>query len=193
MPRWNRRKRALGPGVACAWIEGGAHSASGVRMGIGIQGGVRVLAVAAAVAMGVACTDGGSPEPYGAHCDQLGPDFTLPLDSAVNLGRQGSCDADPECRPQQGLYTFYTEYDPELDFGPGWCHTFLLEYVACIPDVIADPNVCTPGTTGLPGGPTWGSPGGDPDLCYRMQTPCMPEGFTDCQSPAVTTSVMCAP
>jgi hypothetical protein len=146
----------------------------------------RVLAVLALVAGVVAgCNDGGATplDPFGAHCDQYGPDFSEPLDSAGNLVRRTDCGADSECRPQMGREAW--------DDGLGWCHANELDYVACIPDVLADPGVCTPSPTSLPGGPTWGRPSTAPGACFRLDTPCMPEGWSDCPDATVTQSQVC--
>ncbi len=134
-----------------------------------------------------ACNDGGSTplEPYGAHCDVYGPDFSEPLDSVGNSARRTDCGADPECRVQMGRFTTEDAF--------GWCYEAEVDYVACIPDVLADPAVCTPTSTSLPGGPTWGRPATAPDQCYRLATPCMPEGWSDCPDPTVTESQTCSP
>ncbi|MCB9677767.1 MAG: hypothetical protein H6737_21875 [Alphaproteobacteria bacterium] len=136
----------------------------------------------ASVLVGLMACDGGTATPYGDHCDGYGPDFAAP-GSPGNAALAQDCAADAECRTLSGRFTW--------DDGTGYCHAPSPEYVACVPDVIADPNACAPGATGFPGGPIWGAPLGRGDLCFRMDTPCMPEGFVSCSDPHVVTSGVC--
>jgi len=139
--------------------------------------------IASVMFVQIGCTDGTSPAPYGAQCADLGADFSLPVRGAVNLALESDCVADPECRPQRGAFT--------LSDGVGYCYEATDEYVACLPDVLADPNLCAPSGAAVPGGPVWGAPPGRVDLCYRLDSPCLPAGWSDCLDPSVEGAPVC--